>query len=202
MKLNYIKRILLLAALLGSLWSTADAQIVVVAPSSSGFGTLHVLNDINFMVTTTANAQLFVLKNWVTSDGFNTGSSGFGGAIFGDYDVYAYSINSGVPVPMINPVLNDNLAQSVGDLLANDGYLAGASFAVSTGNRVTLKAGFYGLTAVSGFNPMGTQTFTGTMFLADSNGVRISDFVTAVPEPSGVALGALGLFMLGKRRRG
>ena len=72
---------------------------------------------------------------------------------------------------------------------------------------MTLNAGTYTLGAIANFNPQTTQTFTGSMYIFDTNGTQLSNVVSAapVPEPAAVGLAAaagLGLVRLARRRLG
>jgi hypothetical protein len=101
------------------------------------------------------------------------------------------SLNGGAPFTR-DGTFADNLTSSVGSLTSNDGYLfCNTTFGVAIGNTVTLKAGTYTLGAASGFNPQGTQTFTGNMFISALGGNRISDIVPAGPVPEPTTLGLL-----------
>lgn len=177
----------------------AHATIIVVAPTATAPGSLTITTDITFQITGSGNASMFVFDEWVTSDGAQNGSSNL------DYSSYAtYPIhhnNSPLSTPL-NLFQTDNTTFSSGHVTPNDGILALiGSFAVVSGDTVTLKAGDLIIPAMSGFNPQATQTFVGNMFLADTNYLQLSDPVV-VPEPSVTALVlGLGALAFGIRRR-
>ena len=160
----------------------------------SGTGTLIFDNDINFTITSTDNFQFVVFDEWTTSDGDLDVVDLLGGSVF------AFSINGVDNTDSAH--LFDNLANTVNDITPNDGYvLTNFSHAVNAGDTITVKAGTYSLGANPNFNPaLANSSFNGQMFLANSNGNRISN---VVPEPTSLAtilVSCIGM-ILGCRRR-
>ena len=97
----------------------------------------------------------------------------------------------------------DNFASpTAGDISANDGYLATYSdpVSVTVGDTFVFKAGSWSMAGDADLNPQIVGTFSGQVFLADENGVRISNIVT-VPEPASTLLLAFGACALTTRRR-
>ena len=89
-----------------------------------------------------------------------------------------------------------------GGISANDGYLTFGAFPVSGGMPFKILAGTYTFGSNASFNPTLTgRNFTGDVFLIQTTGVRLSDNVSLVPEPSAALLGALGSLALLRRRR-
>lgn len=74
----------------------------------------------------------------------------------------------------------------------NDGFLRFNVILVAPGDVVRILAGTYTFGTASGFNPSIPASFTGQVFLADINGIQLSN-VVAVPEPGSLALLAFGL---------
>lgn len=178
--------------------SAAHAVIICVAPTSTTDGSLQITAPIDFNITATSTAFLIDLSSWVTSDGSQT------------LDILspdvAFALNGAVSSQ--ETYLVDNLANTVGDIKPNDGYLIFPfqGFDVTAGDTLTLLAGTYVLGAVDGFNPQTTQTFTGDLFVTNGNGVQISDIASAgvVPEPSTWAVlgfGVAGASFVALRRR-
>ena len=160
----------------------------------NGTGTLIFDNDINFPITSTDNFQFVVFDEWTTSDGDLDVVDLSGGSVF------AFSINGVDNTDSAR--LFDNLANTVNDITPNDGYvLTNFSHAVDAGDTFTVKAGTYALGANPNFNPtLANFSFNGQMFLANSNGNRISN---VVPEPTSLAtilVSCIGM-ILGCRRR-
>ncbi len=180
-----------------ALASRAQAAVIVLAPTASTPGSFQITNDITFTIGTAGNALVFVLDEWVTSDGAPQNLSPFSPGL-------SVSINGGAPASQGTGNFSDNFTNTVGALTPNDGLIfLNTSFAVSIGNTVTLKPATYSLGALSGFNPQGNQTFTGNMFMTNSGGVRLSNIVSAgpAPEPSTCALLLLGGLGAAARRR-
>jgi len=160
----------------------------------NGTGTLTFDNDINFTITSTDNFQFVVFDEWTTSDGDLDVVDLLGGSVF------AFSIN-GVD-NSDSARLFDNLANTVNDITPNDGYvLTNFSHTVNAGDTLSVKASTYSLDANPNFNPaLANFSFNGQMFLANSNGNRISN---VVPEPTSlatIAVFCMGV-ILGRRRR-
>ncbi len=152
--------------------------MIVVAPTSTATGSIQFTEDIAFTITSTGFAQVFVFEDWVASDGTPSTSLMLP-------EVY-YSLNGGAPF-QIATTLYDNLAATDGDMSANDGYLFHNAIAVQVGDILTIKQGSYTLKQAMDFNPAVTQTFTGSMFVANPDGIAISNTVP-VPEPAPLAL--------------
>ncbi len=180
-----IKR--LLPALIPAVLSLfpAQASVIVVAPTSTTTGSIQFTEDITFTITSAGFAETFVFDGWVTSDGTLTPSLLVP-------DVF-FSLNDGASFQLAT-ILYDNLATTYGDMTADDGYLFHNSIAVQPGDTLTIKQGSYTLKEAA-FNPGVTQTFTGDMFITDSDGDIIST-TTSVPEPATLALPGVGFAIL------
>lgn len=178
------------------------AAFIVEAPTATTPGSLTITTDITFSVTGSGNATMFVFDEWVTSDGVQNGSSNIDYSSYPNYPVY----HNNSPLPTTpNLFQADNTTFSSGHVTPNDGLLVLiGSFAVVTGDSVTLKAGELIIPPMSGFNPQATQNFVGNMFVADTNYIRLTDNVV-VPEPSVTAIlcgaGALALVFRRRSRR-
>ena len=187
---------------LGLSVTQSEASIVVTLPTTTTAGSIFITADISYTIAVAGSAALIVFDNWVTPDG----SFSFinGASIAPDL---AYNINGG---PQQSAGWNttgfvDNVGSSFEGITPADGYLVlGQFITLATNNVLTLKAATYMLAASSlpsGFNPAAAQTFTGSSFLADLEGKRLSA-LTVVPEPGATVLGALaGLTLLRRRRR-
>jgi len=146
----------------------------------------------------TGGTVRFVLDNWVTFDGSYTGSG---------FDRTIELATNGVSGPSVGPTfMYDNFPSNVPStnpvLTPGDGYFLVEGFpAVNAGDTVTLTPATYTLGMTDSFNPQATQTFTGNMFIA-SDHAKLSNDVSAVPEPTSAALLGLGLCaVLGARRK-
>ena len=173
-------------------FAPADAAIIVVAPSAGSPGSLQVTADINFAITTAGRVKWFLFDEWVVSDGAQSVANSPSG--------FSYSQNGGAPASQSGFFL-DNMAATGNDFTPNDGLIIlSVGVVVAPGDTFTLKAGLYGVQATSSFNPQGTQTFTGNMFVTNDSGVRLSGNVL-VPEPTALALCGLGSLVLARRQR-
>lgn len=183
-------------------FSTADASISVTLPTPSLAGSIHILEDITFTVTTAGNLTTLVLDEWVVSDLSLTAIGG--AAISPDF---SYSLNAGstATVPFsATYALSDNYSYTTGDISPNDGLIVFQPIFADVNDIFTVKAGTYVIEAGSlplNFNPQAQQTFTGSVFLASDVGVRMStDTPSVVPEPSSAALAFLASLSLLRRR--
>jgi hypothetical protein len=184
-------------------FSTADASISVTLPTPSLAGSIHILEDITFTVTTAGNLTTIVLDEWVVSDLSLTAIGG--AAISPDF---SYSLNAGstATVPF-SPTyaLSDNYSYNTGDISPNDGLIVFENIIASVNDIFTVKAGTYILEAGSlpeNFNPQAQQTFSGSVFLASDVGVRMSDDTpSVVPEPNAVVIALLAGVSFLRRRR-
>lgn len=159
--------------------------------------TLTITDDIVLNIPYNRVLKLLVFRNWVAASDLERTAA---------FDSPAQGLamnNNGVDAsPTIN-ALYDNHAGSKNSIEATDGYiLLDLGISVDAGTAVTIKAGSYTFyTEDSSFNPdLNGRVFTGEVFLADSSGWAISDFVT-VPEPSVALLGLLGVGFFLRRRR-
>lgn len=192
------RALLLLTLITAFAGGLARGQIVVVAPTASAAGSLQIVSDITFEVTTSGLLYGIYLENWVTHDGTNTNS------LLGSLN---YAIN-GVEGVKDNVNLYDNVGSSTFTGTPYHGMLyvgAGGGITLSAGDTFTLLAGAYTLGAMGDFNPEATQTFIGAMSLTSNLGGVMSATTYAIPEPSTtVALAgavALGGVLLWRRRR-
>ncbi len=183
----------------------AQAAVIVTLPSSSAEGSIVITQDISFRITTSGTMVAFLFDEWVTSDREND--------IYWLYDPQQsldYTLNGGSPTATPLSSFRDNIAVFGGAMTPNDGYLllnTKVGVGVSVDDVLTLKAQTWMLpagTLPAGFNSQANQTFTGSMYLTDVDGGRLSANtpVGAVPEPGTTLLGALaGLTLLRRRRR-
>jgi hypothetical protein len=173
------------------------SAVVVVAPTASTAGSLIFTDDFTFTITTgvSTGRRFFVLDEWVTSDGQQDSA-----AITPQVVI---SKNGGAPTPYTTQVFYDNLSSVLGTVTQNDGYFSIITPTLATSDTLTIKAGSYSLAATANFNPQGSKTFTGNMFVTTDTGTRISNVVTVtVPEPAtSTLLVVAGIAMLAKRRR-
>ena len=185
--------------------TATHAAVIVTAPMTGDAGTLAITAPVSFTLSTDITAGssfVFVFQNWVTaSDGTANSSSTLPRLAFtinGSPALYGGGGGSAV---------FDNAAATFGSLAPTDGYIVVTLVANSavSGGSVTLSTGTYALAAPANFNPQATQAFTGNAFIADFNGTRISNIVSAgIPEPSTWALcltAGAGLLGLGARQR-
>ncbi len=185
----------LAAITLAALSVTASHGVVTITGDpASGTGELEITEDITFTISTTGEFWLLVFDEWVTSDGHLTQSSQTPVTL-------AYSLN-GVDSTTSDIQFADNLNLSANDVSANDGYLGTYTdpVAVNSGDIFVIKAGKWAMNEDVQLNPGIIGTFTGSVFLADDDGIRISNILT-VPEPSSALLLGLGVFRLSLRRR-
>jgi len=177
---------------LGGALAPARGAVVIVAPVfATTPGSMQITEDITFTITKPFSIfSYIVFEDLVqTNDGNSDGAGLTPNLAFTIY-------GSATTLPVSYFV--DNSTPAFGDVTETDGYIGGNEiYEVSPGDTVTLAAGTYAIADnYSNFNPQTTQTFTGNMFLVDSDGKKISD-VAAVPEPSAWALGGAGLLAAG-----
>ena len=169
-----------------------NAAIVVIAPTPTIVGSVHIVQDITFDINATGVLQTIVLNDWVAADQFKTSSNAS--------PMFSLSLNGG-PQQFYPAEFFDNIAGNFNDFTSGDGYFFLATGPnVLSGDTITVHAANYALEAVSDFNPEATQTFKGEAFLADNNGVRLSNSVT-IPEPSSLLLCSLSVLSVLHRRR-
>ena len=142
--------------------------------------------DVKFTVTNAASTHIYFVIDelFPAPDGDTTGISFFSSQL-------SFSINGGASFYISRWV--DNLNTSVNNITPCDGYFFNSadSFSLSAGDVVTLHAGTLAsiVTPEYDFN-LGT-TGSYTLFLADSNGNRISS--DAVPEPASAMMLIFGM---------
>lgn len=193
-----MKKLLALAVLLFVVMGTARASVIVIAPTASVAGSFTITQDITFTITTgvTGGSLIFVMDEWVTSDGSQTFSS-FSPAL-------SLAVNGGAAQPYSANYFVDNYDFTGTAATPNDGYFfTQVSPALAINDTVTLKAATYTISAVPDFNPQATQTFTGNMFVVTGGNNKVSNTVSlAVPEPASITfLAAGGLALFARRRR-
>jgi|GEM_PF-2176804 len=199
-----ILRLYLISALIVLISKPASVQaaIIVIGPTGSSAGSFQITNDITFTITTPGKVGIFVLDEWVTSDGSHTFAP-FSSINVPGSPPLMVTVNNGVPFANTYSHFSDN-GYSWADVTHNDGYFyLDPSISLAIGDTLTLKAGTFGLLPVSGFNPQATQAFTGNMFITDANGYRLSD-VVGVPEPETATLlmgGVVAAFAALRRRK-
>jgi len=175
--------------------SASHAAFIITGDPIVGTGVAELNEDITFNVTGDGNVALLVFDEWVIGDGtrdFSTATPALN-----------YVVNGGTVTATTFLSLYDNTQFNFGAVTANDGYFRLSDIAVTTGNTVVIKAGTWNLSATLGFNPTAVGTFQGNVFLADANGVRLSDTqqVAKVPEPSATLLLLVGTSLFFRRRR-
>lgn len=177
----------------------APGQITIAGDVTGTGGTITFQHDITLTITTTVtpSTPLLVFSNWVTPDSTETGPSVIPSA-------FNYQINGGSVQSDDFSNLYDNLIVTFGDISASDGAMNFGGFPLTAGDTLTFKAGTWNFGGDPDFNPALVGTFTGNVYLADDNGIAISNAV-AVPEPSTYAalagLLALGLVWVRRRSR-
>jgi len=171
----------------------ANASIMISGDVANGSGVLTITNDLSFDISgaSTTNFINLVFDEWTTSDGVRSIASP-------SPDV-TLSLNGGSDASAATIGLSDNLAFNSNQITVSDGLLTFLDPTVAGGDTLVIRAGSFALSATAGFNPaLNDSTFTGFLFLADSNGLQISN---VIPEPTTVSLLALGLLGLASVRR-
>ena len=164
--------------------------------------TLSLSTPVTLAITASDNVSGLVFDEWVTNDG--TQNTAFTSP---RPQTLSYQIDGGAVQTVGVGYLVDNLAGTVGDVTANDGYLVLNGFLfVTAGQTLTFLPG--SLTFGSGgaaFNPP-PVVFNGNAYVDNMTGNALSGpaSVNVAPEPSawallGVGVGALGLSL--RRRR-
>lgn len=180
-------KLIALSALFLAQAAVSRADIIVVAPTASTFGSFEITHDITFTITTASiNAPRIVFDDWVplpvaptqtpSNLSPNISLSFNGGTPFTGYG-QLYGTYAGLP-------------SYDADVTPNDGILHFPSLGfLSAGDTLTLKAGLYHLYLSESFDSRVTQTFTGNVFLVGADMVRASSIESAaIPEPSAAAL--------------
>ena len=172
----------------------SKGAIVISDDITNGSGVFSITGDISYDVI--GSVQIFgvVFQDWVpTVEPGNLFS--FGPSL-------EFSLNGGVTDSASASLLD---TVNIGDLDGNDGVISFSGPVVAVGDTFTLNSGNYELNAILDFvNPaLSGLNFSGTTFLIDSEGFRISDFATAssVPEPSAALVLGLATALGAMRRR-
>jgi hypothetical protein len=139
-----------------------------------------------------------VLDNWVATDGGLTQISSFLPTGL------SYKRNGGATQITASLALIDNFNFISGvSVTPGDGALDFGNIPAISGDTITILSGTYTKTAgvVANFNPLTNQTFTGNVFLAESNNATRVSNIVVIPEASSALLGLSGLATLALRRR-
>jgi len=192
MKFKIIKAAL--AGLVLTLSGFANSAIILSGDVASGSGVLTFTTDYSFNITSNETVRGIAFDEWgVTSDGNRAITS------------VSESVNAllnGVLSSLPDVIMADNTDGTFGDLTSADAYLftIASGILVSVGDILTIQASSFNLAAISNWNSNVDGQFDGDLFLIDNVGTRLSENGVAVPEPSTLAVLALGLIGLGARR--
>ncbi len=172
-------------------FSNVDAAIVVLAPTDVKSGSVSITEEITIAINASGTLRTFVLNDWVISDSFKTDSV--------VSPLFSISLNGGAK-QFYSSSFYDNIASTFNGNTPGDGYFFihnGPN--VALGDVVTIYAATYTLGRTENFNPLATQTFTGSVFLAGGSGERFSNNVS-IPEPSALGLISLAVICALNRR--
>jgi hypothetical protein len=185
-------------ALLAATAATGRAAIVLSGDFTNGTTTptVTITHDIVLEITRSGLFAFYlVLDEWTVSDGILKELEPASPQNF------HYKLN-GTPGTTLFRGLTDNAANTFTAISPNDGLLFFNSVSVAEQDVFTILAGVYTLQSKPNFNQaLAGKTFTGDVFLTSNTGVRLSNTVTLVPEPSALLLSALGLLLLLRRIR-
>ena len=188
--------VLLTAVFVGSAVFVApsEASLVMINGNVSTGAQLVFNSDISFNIQRTGLIASLVFDEWTTDDGTQDSVA--------MSPVFAFSINGGSTMT-VSALLSDNSSSTLNDISRNDGFVfIGSGIAVTAGDTFTVTAGTYSFTAEPAFYPLLNDfSFDGSVFLGDGNAVRNSNIVTAVPEPTSLALFGIAMIGLARRRR-
>lgn len=178
--------------------SLAHADFIFSGDFTRGEGQIELTGDLNFNVVDGGFLTYFIFDDIVTFDGNFTQQSGAANL--------SLLLNTN-PQPTGAVDLIDNLNNIVGSLDSSDGGFRlqfADEFFVVPGDVVTLEAGTWSNLGDTDFNPQynSVGTFAGTVQLATGAGDILAEHqCTPIPEPSALALLALGLLATNRRRR-
>lgn len=192
-----LRNLAAIAAVMSVISVTSSASIVLSGSPNvdGGAANLQFTSDLTFTITRTGFVRALVFDNWVpTSDGTPTRID--------SSSTIAYQINGGAVENRGVVGLYDNINVTYFSVTPTDGYLhLDLGIEVYAGQTFAINAGTLNFLGNVGFNTQAIGTFTGDVWLTDSNGDRLSDIVTAVPEPAEeAACAALGLIAFGAWR--
>jgi hypothetical protein len=192
MKFKIIKAAL--AGLLLTLSGFANSAIILSGDVASGSGVLTFTTDYSFNITSNGTVRGIAFDEWGVTNDENRAVT-----------FVSESINTllnGVLSSLPDIIMADNAGDIFGDLTPADAYLFATTsgILVSVGDILTIQASSFNLAAISNWNSNVDGQFDGDLFLIDNVGIRLSENGAAVPEPSTLAVLALGLIGLGARR--
>ncbi len=177
--------------ILAALTISANAAVSVSGNFISGSPTprLEVTNEIVINVISSGTASYLVFDEWVISDGNSSTAFASSGQNL------SYNLGGGSLTRNLNS-LTDNLANNVGSITENDGYLIFGGISVTAGDVFTVETSSYTFGPDTGFNnAISGSTFSGNFFLTDSSGSFLGG-TAPIPEPSVALLSGLGLLGL------
>lgn len=190
-----LKSVLLTLTLGGT--SAAQAQFNFSGDFDLGTGQLQLTSPITFNVIDGGFLTYIVFDDIVTYDG--------------DFTVQADSVTfsilqNSLPTPNSQLDFIDNFNNVIGNIDSSDGALQFSffdEFFIGPGDTVTIQAGTWNNLGTTNFNSQynSAGNFAGNIRLMDSNGTILAEHVSAVPEPSSVALLGFGFLALARRKR-
>ena len=174
---------------------SAEGQVSISDDITTGSGVFSITGDISYDVIGSGEIFGVVFQDWVPTVGES-------GNLFSFEPNLEFSLNGGV---------TDSVSASLFDIInvngfdGNDGVVSFEGPVVAAGDTFTLNSGTYDLNAILEFvDPaLNGLNFSGTTFLVDAEGLRISDFASAssVPEPSAALVLGLATALGALRRR-